>query len=306
MGAPLLRYLVPSMVLLQGLVIVALVAALRPWTIAGVAAFTPFSALGVFTALIANSTGVGGGVVFVPAFSFLRETGIMAITPDEAVGTSFAIQCFGMSMGSCAWIAYMAAQSARGAPAWLHRTVVKLVALVLALALPVMLAVQYGVQVSGADAFVLFKAFSLLLGALLLMQLVLRKAHHDQERLCLTRGDWWVIGLLAMIGGAATGLFSVGLGEILALYLFLRRFPLTICVAPAVIVSAVSVLIGVVHHALEDEVIGLILLFTAPGVMLGGFLARRLATRLGVVPLKLFAGVWITGSSAILIAMTGL
>ena len=62
--------------------------------------FFGFFFLGIGGAIAANSTGAGGGVVFVPSFDALG----MAI--DEVIATSFAIQCFGMSVGSISWLIF--------------------------------------------------------------------------------------------------------------------------------------------------------------------------------------------------------
>ena len=56
-----------------------------------------FSLLGVLGAIFANSTGAGGGVIFIPAFNELNFTEI------QSIGTSFAIQCFGMTAGGLTW-----------------------------------------------------------------------------------------------------------------------------------------------------------------------------------------------------------
>ena len=93
----------------------------------------------------------------------------------------------------------------------------------------------------------------------------------------LSQMDIWALAGIGILGGGATAMFSVGVGELMALYLFLRRFPLEVCVPPAVIVSALSVLSGTPYHLFNGDLVFEILVFAAPAVMLGGFLARRLA-----------------------------
>lgn len=264
--------------------------------------FWPFSILGVFGALVANSTGVGGGVVFVPAFSMLRESGVMEISPHQAVGISFAIQCFGMSVGSLTWLNRFHSHEA-GPVEIAHRpTLWRIVGLVLLFALPSLLVTQRVVAVDADLAFLLFKLFSIGLGAALLVQLFVL-SHKAQPRETLTRVDFVALVGLAVAGGAATAMFSVGVGELLALYLFLRRFPVDICVSTAVVCSAISVLTGVVFHIQSGHLIAEILVFAAPAVMLGGFLARRLAHWLGAFRLKLGTALWIIGSSLVLLVL---
>lgn len=277
-------------------------AVLAPKDAGQILAFWPFSFLGLAGALVANSTGVGGGVVFVPAFSMLRESGVMDLGPEQAIGISFAIQCFGMSVGSLTWLNRFYRPEAAGGDALLRPLLWRILALTLVTALPSLLLMQYLVAVDADVAFILFKLFSIGLGSALLLQLALSR-HQGGNHTSLSRFDGPAILLIGLCGGAATAMFSVGVGELLALYLFLRRFPLDICVSTAVIGSAISVLTGIGFHVSAGNLVWEILLFAAPAVMLGGFLARRLAHWLGAVRLKLATGIWIVASSSALLLM---
>ena len=59
-----------------------------------------FFFLGIAGAIAANSTGAGGGVVFVPSFDAL------GMQIESVIATSFAIQCFGMTVGSLSWLLF--------------------------------------------------------------------------------------------------------------------------------------------------------------------------------------------------------
>ena len=52
---------------------------------------------------------------------------------------------------------------------------------------------------------------------------------------------YWFLGLGA-IGGVLTAFFSVGVGELIAVYMILRKFPTTSAIAVAVVVSALTVI----------------------------------------------------------------
>jgi uncharacterized membrane protein YfcA len=263
----------------------------------------PVSLIGVFGASVANSTGVGGGVVFVPVFNLLREGGLSALDPQTVVGVSFAIQCFGMSAGSLTWIARLWRPAPMPGERAAREHLPLVVALTMTGALPSLLLTQRFSLVDGQTALFLFKGFSIGLGLLLLAQLARRDAP-DESSAGLTRMDRICVLGIGVLGGVATALFSVGVGEMLALYLFLRRYPLELCVAPAVICSALSVLAGVGHHIAAGQVVTEILVFAAPAVVLGGYVGRWIAQKLGAFRLKLFTGVWIVGSSLALVAMT--
>lgn len=262
--------------------------------------FWPFSLVGIAGALVANSTGVGGGVVFVPVFALMREGGALDLTPSAAVGVSFAIQCFGMTIGALTWANRFYRRDVTPVEIE-HRPIVReLVVRTLVTGLPALLITQYIIRVDGDLAFLLFKLFSITLGVLLLVQVfVLRQPHSDRETLAaFDRRAALAIGIA---GGMATALFSVGIGELLALSLFLRRYPVDVSVASAVIVSAITVWAGVVFHLQAEHLDWRVLVFAAPAVAVGGFLARRLAHALGAMRLKIMTAVWIIGSSGVLL-----
>ena len=70
---------------------------LVPITFDELSGYFSFSFLGLIGAIFANSTGAGGGVVFIPMFNQL------GFTPEQAVATSFGIQSFGMTAGAITW-----------------------------------------------------------------------------------------------------------------------------------------------------------------------------------------------------------
>ncbi|OLF74046.1 hypothetical protein AWH62_07850 [Maricaulis sp. W15] len=267
-----------------------------------IAGLWPISIVGLAGALVASATGVGGGVVFVPVFSVLRESGLLDLGPLQTVGTSFSIQCFGMGVGALTWLNRYYRPGVRPDEI-AHRPVVgRVVVMALATGLPALVATQYLAGMNGELAFLLFKLFSIGLGCALIIQLiVLRSPHAERER--LEPLDHVLILLIGLAGGAATALFSVGIGELLALTLFLRRFPVDICVSTAVIVSAVSVWVGSHYHFEAGHLDWGVLVFAAPAVAAGGFFARRLAHALGGLRLKLMTALWITGSGAALLVL---
>jgi len=262
--------------------------------------FWPFSLVGIAGALVANSTGVGGGVVFVPVFALMREGGVLDLTPSAAVGVSFAIQCFGMTIGALTWANRFYRRDVTSVEIE-HRPIVReLVVRTLVTGLPALLITQYIIRVDGDLAFLLFKLFSITLGILLLVQVfILRQPHSDRET--LEDFDRRAALAIGIAGGMATALFSVGIGELLALSLFLRRYPVDVSVASAVIVSAITVWAGVIFHLQAEHHDWRVLVFAAPAVAVGGFLARRLAHALGAMRLKIMTAVWIIGSSGVLL-----
>lgn len=129
--------------------------------------------IGVLGAIIANTSGTGGGVVFVPVFNALREHGVMALDPLRVTAVAMGIQCFGMTMGAARWTDRLlhqpvpppGAQEALVRP----RDYALVVLAVLALSLPAMLATQRLVTANPRDILIGYKIFSIALGVALIL-----------------------------------------------------------------------------------------------------------------------------------------
>lgn len=271
-----------------------------------------FFPVGVLGAIIANATGTGGGVVFVPVFAALEDGGIMvpealqalaSLTPEQSVAVSFTIQCFGMSIGSLTWAH---AIFVKDALAWdekiEHHTLLALTATPLATGIPALLLTQAFVNLDGAQLIFWFKLFSLTLGVVLLIfTWIQRQQPASERRLTVGPGELWVLLGLGAAGGAVTALFSVGIGEFLAVYLILRKFPTKIAIAVAVWVSVVCVITGFWDNYFQGLVRLELALIAIPGAVLGGFLAKGIAQLLGSLWLKTVASIWIIASSVYLL-----
>ena len=258
--------------------------------------------VGVIGAIIANTSGTGGGVVFVPVFNALREHGVMTLSPLEVVGVSMAIQSFGMTMGALRWTDRLYHQPA---PEPLHarvrpRDFFTVAFAVLALSLPAMLWTQRFTQFDQQDVLFAYKGFSIVLGiALIASTWTVNLDRPEKER--LERVDLIVLLLIAIPGGAITALFSVGIGELVALYLFIRHYPVLLCTGAACLISSVSVIAGAVWHVEAGSIQWEVVLLAGPAAALGGFLARPIALWLGARRLKTLDGSWIVLSALYLL-----
>ena len=274
----------------------ALLWSLAGVTLAGVSPIWWMVLVGLFAASVANATGAGGGVVFVPAFTLIAATGGPALTTPEVVALSLLIQSFGMSAGSLSWLWRLRGEGARtlGAP---PRDLARVLGLSLGAGLPALWLTQALVAVEGPTLLLLFKALSLALGLVLLASL-----RWPEGAARFGRGDGTLLLGVGALGGVASALFSVGIGELLALTLLLRGFSMPLSVASAVIASAVVALASVpAALPVAGPHLGIVAA-AAPGVLIGGWLGRRIALALGARRLKLFCGLWIVGSSLVLIA----
>lgn len=258
-------------------------------------------AVGIIGAIVANSSGTGGGVVFVPVFNALRDHGVMAIGALGVVGVSMGIQSFGMTLGALRWTDRLYHQTGvsgeqpaeppvRARDYWLASL------LVLALSLPALLVTQRVIAFDGRAVLLGYKAFSIFLGIALIV--ATWTVNRDlPERHELAKADLAVLALMAIPGGIITALFSVGIGELVAFYLFLRHYPMLLAVGTACVISSVSMIAGSVWHMQHGTMQWEIVLLAAPGAMLGAFLARPIAYWLGPRKLKTLGGLWIVASA---------
>ena len=125
-----------------------------------------------------------------------------------------------------------------------------------------------------------YKAFSILLGTALIAAtwtVNARRAERDR----LAPRDLAMLAAIGLVGGPITALFSVGVGELVALYLFIRHYPVLLCTGAACVISAISVIAGSVWHIEAGTIAWEVVLLAAPAAMLGGFLARPIALWLG-------------------------
>ena len=258
--------------------------------------------IGVIGAIIANTSGTGGGVVFVPVFNALREWEVMALQPLQVVGVSMAIQSFGMTMGALRWTDRLYHQPE---PAPLHayvrpRDFFLIAGAVLSLSLPAMLLTQRLSSFDQQDVLFAYKGFSILLGLALIVSTWTVNLTRP-EKAQLERVDLIVLLLIAIPGGAITALFSVGIGELVALYLFIRHYPVLLCTGVACLISSVSVIAGLVWHVEAGTIQWEVVLLAGPAAVLGGFLARPIALWLGARRLKTLDGGWIVLSALYLL-----
>jgi uncharacterized membrane protein YfcA len=258
--------------------------------------------VGVIGAIIANASGTGGGVVFVPVFNAMRDLGAMDLDPLGVTAVSMGIQAFGMSVGALRWTDRLYHQRV---PARLEaQTQVRdywlVCGLVLVLSVPALLATQRLFAFDGQAILLGYKTFSIVLGiALLIATWTFNRDVPERTR--LEPVDIAVLALIAIPGGAITALFSVGIGELVAFYLFLRHYPILLSVGTACVISAVSVAAGLIWHIDVGTVQWEVVLLAAPGAMLGAFLARPIALWLGPRKLKTYGAIWIVGSALYLL-----
>ena len=251
-----------------------------------------FLLLGIVGAVFANATGAGGGVVFVPFFQQL------AFSPEAVIATSFTIQCCGMTAGAISWLQFYRHIKSQQ-PDWL------LLPVVLSRCIPFGLAglwlAQYGFDylmphlsfsAVSSKLHIGFGAFSILLALAIMASS--KRVSSAQGRSQLTLKDSYWLAVISFLGGVITAYLSVGIGELVAVFLIVRRFDVTLAIGAAVIISAVTVWGAVGYGALVSEaVIWHVVLFAGAGAVIGGRLARYVVLFFSPRQVKLFFALWV-------------
>jgi uncharacterized membrane protein YfcA len=258
--------------------------------------------IAIAIAFLANGAGIGGATFFTPLFIL-----VLGLEPQVAVGVALITEVFGFASGVSA--------HARA------RTIDWKVARMLAV-----VSVPAAVVGSLVAGFISPDLLKILLGLGLLVIAVVFIRHSDvqEEAAAIARGEGiippsttrrivtrdgeilqyelcrhnegrWFAG----VGGALVGLISTGLGELNNYALVIRcRIPTRITVATSAAVVAatalaasVTHLVGFVQEGAETmEIVLSIVIFTVPGVIIGGQLAPKLSQRVEGEDLIRFLG----------------
>jgi len=245
--------------------------------------FVLFSFLGILGAIFANATGAGGGVVFIPMFNELGFTEI------QAVATSFAIQCFGMTAGAITWWGHYQRQKTELRLWQGFKRIIVITSCAAVLGLLGVYGFDFG---SPSSLHQTFSWFSLLLAIFIVVTVYFLKPQRERSQLLIF--DWFILSAIGFLGGALTAWLSVGVGELLAIYLILRRFDISMAISAAVIVSAITVWAGIWQHTMVDfQVYWQVVIFAGPGAVLGGIFGKTLVGYMSATRLKLFFAFWL-------------
>ena len=122
----------------------------------------------------------------------------------------------------------------------------------------------------------------------------------DGETFCYTVCNKWIGGFVASVGGFFTGMISTGLGELNSYFLLQQcKVPSKVAVATSVFAVAFTAMVAAVGHLVNfvsagGETLGTVfglVVYTAPGVVIGGQLGPYLATKISQHALEKTLGV---------------
>ena len=245
-----------------------------------------FFILGVLGAIVANSTGAGGGIIFIPFFTAL------GLADSETLATSILIQCFGMTAGTVSWLT--TSHIVKANSHHLNNLIFQLLIICGSASILGVLCGQYFIVPDDPSLMVdIFRVFSVFFGIILFV-IIFNSHRQKHTQFDLLRADIILLVITSFVGGLITAWISVGIGEVVALLLILRKYPTMVAISMGVAMSAVTVLTAAYHHIIViDSVNWSIILFAVPGAIFGGTFAYLLSEKLGPIRLKMFFSLWI-------------
>ena len=137
-----------------------------------------------------------------------------------------------------------------------------------------------------------FGSFSIVLALAIFASVPLMKRTHFEKD--LQSKDLLGLPFIGFLGGVITAWLSVGVGELVAVYLIIRGFNVTMSIAIAVILSAFTVWSALPYHAfIGESIVWQVVLFAGAGAIVGGMIAKYVVLAFSVQRLKLFFGIWV-------------
>ena len=215
-----------------------------------------------FAASVANATAVGGGFLFMPLFIYVYNLPALV-----ALKLSLATQAFGMTSGAIGWgrhyidtQAFIIGSAASICGVWLA---------------------SFVWVVSAEQIKLLFALTSLAVFFALIIEAKFVDSGLEQAvNFSFSPSTVFFIAA-ALVGGLVTGWTAIGVGEVIALYLlFVYRLKIEVAIATGVAVLAASSVAGLVFHSILGGIPWELLMFTIPGVLIGGRVGARIAKAL--------------------------
>lgn len=205
-----------------------------------------------FAASVANATAIGGGFLFMPMFIFFYQ-----LAPPLALKLSIATQAFGMTSGALSWGRNYIDK---------HAFIIASIASITGLWFATYLWIVPSSLIKPLFAIISLGVFI----ALIVEMRIKGSSEHTSAKFLVNRVSVFFV-LSAFAGGLVTAWTAIGVGEVVALYLlFFFRLRLDIAIGTGVAVLAVSSIAGFIFHANLGGIPWDLLLFTVPGVILGG------------------------------------
>lgn len=226
--------------------------------------YWPILFIALASSIVASATAVGGGFIFMPLFSLCY-----GFNPLIALKLALATQAFGMSSGALSW--------PRQLIIWRY-VFFACVSSGVGMVLGTFLWIPSSTHIN-----LFFGWVSLILGCLLIKELLHFK---EEKKDPLSIGTLQLLSfiVLCVVGGLINAWVSIGIGELVAVWLIIQlRHNVASAVATGVVTLAFCSILGLLFHSALGGIPWHYLLFTAPGVVLGGRIGAKLGYKLSAI-----------------------
>ena len=236
----------------------------------------------ILFSMIALSSGVSGALFFSPFFIL-----VVGLSPAQAIGAGLMTEVFGMGNGLLNYVRQRVVDYATAKWLLLGAVPSVVVGALAAHYVPTtLLTLAFGVGLLGLGAFLgLHDSPEECVPGEEENEFLERK-NTGRGKTVIETADgerfsydtcWRLPGVgLATVGGFVTGLISAGLPEIVTTQLIVRcRIPPRIAVATSVFTLAVAATAGALVHALSATPVWYVIVWSVPGVLVGGTIGTR-------------------------------
>jgi uncharacterized membrane protein YfcA len=225
------------------------------------AVFLSFFA-GIAIATVVTITGIGGGVFWMP-FLLL----VLKLSPDVAVPTALAIQVAGIGSGTVRYLG-------------MKKVDVRMGLLTALMAIPMVILGSFVSQ--RLSSTVLEVALGLVTIGIALFFISGDDWFTDQRQRRVEPREALRFGAVPLISSFVSGLLSVGVGDFIVPVMVKRfRLSMDVAVGTAVLVMTIVAAVGAASHAaFGGRFDTSVLLWSVPGVVIGGQIGPKLAGRI--------------------------
>ena len=249
---------------------------------------TLYFIIGVIGATIANTTGAGGGVIFIPFFAFIGLPNV------SAVATSIGIQCFGMTAGSISWLRNHPENRLKNICYALFCSLVALIGMYIAMLLE-------NTKFNQLNLLFGLLSISVAIAYFYLMNSKKSNLNAINSNIKLKP----IIFLASFIGGIFTYYISIGVGELVLIACIASGASLLKSISFAVLTTSLTVIPSLFLFSFNNYIIPEILLPVGAGAIIGGIFASKIVNIVGAKTVKSFCLIIISLTGIIEISIWG-
>ena len=209
-------------------------------------------------AAFANATALGGGFLFIPIFIFIYGLGAIS-----ALKLTLATQAFGMTSGSFGWSR--------------DHIITKVLLFSLLGSIPGMLVGTFIYFPEGDFIKKVFAIISLIVGIALVLEMKYGSNSRRKAVSSASNRHYILFTLICFFVGVINAWVAIAVGEAVVLWLlFVDKVRMEKAVATGVAALAICSIVGFAFHAVLGGILWNMLIFTAPGVIIGGYTGAKL------------------------------